>query len=140
MNSVFAVVNWIGLVLFSYFAYLQINDANPAIYHRASQLDAYLWMAFYILVAAVFLLAMLGRFPLLPLAIATVFCIVELALTIPGFIENISNPDTFTITGAQMAPDAPKVELSREFLGSLIALAGMAIVWWQRGRSKAARA
>lgn len=131
MKTFYQIINWLGLLLFGYFASLQINDANPLVYYHASNLDAYLWLAFYVVLAVVFLLAVVGRIrQWMPVAVA-VFCVIQLAMTAPGFIENLSSGGDFTLMGSQMSPEKPRVELSREFLGALIGLVGMVLVWLQ---------
>ncbi len=135
MKAFSPITNIAGLLVFGYFAYLQVNDADPEVYHRASGWDAYLWLLFYGLVALVFLLALAGSVPRGLLFAVAAFCVIQLVVTTPGMIDNLTHGDGFTITGAQMAPERPRVELSREFLGALIGFLGMGLVWW-RGRRR----
>jgi hypothetical protein len=73
------------------------------------------------------------------LAVAALACLVELATTAPGLWENLFGARDFTLTQASMSADDPRVELTREFGGALIALAGVAVLW-RRERRRAASA
>lgn len=120
--------------MFALFAWLQRNDLDPAIYDRPSVVDAALWFAFYLLIAALFVWSLLRRVPQWLLAIAAIACLLELATTAPGLWENLFGGRDFTLTQASMSADDPRVELSREFGGALIALAGVAVLWRRERR------
>ena len=50
-----------------------------------------------------------------------------MARTGPGLYENLFGKESFSMTQTSMTAEDPRVELSREFFGALIALAG--VVW-----------
>jgi len=66
------------------------------------------------------------------LVLAVAACLVELALTGPGLWENLFGERDFTMTQASMNAEDPRVELTREFFGAVIALAGVAVLWARR--------
>jgi hypothetical protein len=134
-----ALVHLALAAMFALFAWLQRNDLDPAIYDRPSVVDAALWFAFYLLLAALFVWSLFRRVPQWLLAVAALACLVELATTAPGLWENLFGARDFTLTQASMSADDPRVELTREFGGALIALAGV-VVLWRRERRRAARA
>jgi hypothetical protein len=134
-----ALVHLALAAMFALFAWLQRNDLDPAIYDRPSVVDAALWFAFYLLLAALFVWSLFRRVPKWLLAVAALACLVELATTAPGLWENLFGARDFTLTQASMSADDPRVELTREFGGALIALAGV-VVLWRRERRRAARA
>ena len=115
--------------MFFAFAWLQKNDLDPAIYDNPSALDAALWLAFYAVVGALFVLSLFRRVPIWLLLLVAIACLVEMATTGPGLYENVFGDKDFTMTQASMSAEDPRVELTREFFGALIALAGVAILW-----------
>jgi hypothetical protein len=84
--------------MFALFAWLQRNDLDPAIYDRPSVVDAALWFAFYLLIAALFVWSLFLRVPKWLLAAAALACLVELATTAPGLWENLFGARDFTLT------------------------------------------
>lgn len=122
--------------MFFAFAWLQKNDLDPAIYDKPSALDAALWLAFYAVVGVLFVLSLFRRVPMWVLLLAAIACVAEMAATGPGLYENVFGAKDFTMTQASMSADDPRVELSREFFGAMIALAGVVILWRrERGRA-----
>ncbi len=121
---------WLGFVVFGGFAALQVNDTNPEIYERASVLDAWLWVGFYGMVAVCFLLKALGKLPKWLLAIAAAGCLLEMGDTVSGVIQNAGREEGFDMAQTSMSAGSPEVELSREFFGALIGLAGLVVLWW----------
>jgi len=124
-------------VLFAVFAYVQLNDTNPEIYHRPSVIDAWSWVIFYGFIAVLCVVSIFRPIPVALLGVAALFCIYEMATTAPGLYRNLFESDSFTMTGASMAPSRSEVELTREFFGALIGLLGITLLWWQA--KKAAR-
>lgn len=122
--------------MFATFAWLQRNDLDPAVYDRPSILDAALWLGFYLLIAVMFVVSLFRRLPPWLLALSIVACVVEMATTGPGLWENVFGERAFTMTQASMSAADPRVELTREFFGALIALA--ATVWLARRERRAA--
>ena len=125
------IVNILGFLLFGVFAFFQYNDIDPAIYYKPSGLDATLWLLFYALIAVLFVVLLFRPVPRWLLIIAAVACIVEMARTAPGLWNNLFGDGSFTMTQASMSAEDPRVELTREFFGALIALAGVAVLWWE---------
>lgn len=124
-----AVVHLVFAAMFFVFAWLQKNDLDPAIYDKPSALDAALWLGFYAMIGALFVLSLFRRVPVWLLLLAAIACIAEMAATGPGLYENVFGAKDFTMTQASMSAEDPRVELTREFFGALIALAGVVILW-----------
>ena len=135
------VFNGFAILLFALFALYQYNDIDEAIYHNASALDSVLWLAFYTLIAILFHLSLFqsrhGRTPHYKstpgwlLLIGALASLTEMGRTGWGVWENLFGDQEFTMMGANMSATDPRVELSREFFGSLIALAGVVLLWWE---------
>ena len=128
------VVNVVAAVIFGLFSWFQWNDLDPAIYDRPSLTDAVLWGLFYALIGVLFVLTIFRRLPTWLLVLAALFCLVEMGRTAPGLWQNLTGQDDFTMTQVSMSAEDPRVELSREFFGALIALAGVGALAWERRR------
>ena len=129
------ILNSLAVALFGAFAFFQYNDIDPAVYHQASTLDAALWLGFYALVSVLFALTLLRRSASnWLLLLGAVACLVKMGQTGWGLWINIFGQDEFTMMQVSMSSADPRVELSREFFGALIALAGVAALWWQGRR------
>lgn len=135
-SPLLTIVNIAAAILFAIFAYLQTNDIDPEIYYRSSSLDATLWFLFYALIAILFVVAIFRGIPRWLLIVAILACLVEMGTTFPGLLENLTGDAAFTMTGASMSAEDPRVELSREFFGAVIALAGVLGLFFQQKRSK----
>lgn len=118
-------------ILFGLFAWLQRNDIDPAIYDHPSVMDATLWCLFYLLIAALFIFILFRPLPRWILIVAALACLVEMVRTGPGLYENFFGEESFTMTQTSMSAEDPRVELSREFFGAVIALAGVGLLAWQ---------
>ena len=129
LRPVTVVVHVLLAAMFFLFAWLQQNDLDPAIYDKPSALDAALWLAFYAVIGALFVVSLFRRVPGLLLLLAAIACVAEMAATGPGLYENVFGGKDFTMTQASMSSEDPRVELTREFFGALIALAGVAVLW-----------
>lgn len=125
LSPLFAIGHFIITVLFAVFARLQVNDIDPAVYHKPSSLDAMLWFSFYLLIAALFVVSVFRKVPPSILIVSLVACVTELIMTGPGFIENLFGDDDFTMTQVSMSAEDPRVELTREFAGALIAFSAV---------------
>ncbi len=134
------IAHSVAALLFAVFAWFQRNDIDPAIYHKPSSLDAILWLFFYGLIAVLFVAALFRRIPQWILIVAAIACFVEMATTGPGLAQNLFGDEEFTITQASMSAEDPRVELTREFFGAVIALAGVAALWFSERRRKPATA
>lgn len=132
------VLHLVLAAMFALFAWLQRNDLDPAVYDKPSVVDAALWFGFYLLIAVLFVWSLLRRVPQWLLALAALACLLELATTAPGLWENLFGARAFTLTQGSMSADDPRVELTREFGGALIALAGVAVLWRRERRRQPA--
>ena len=109
-------------------------------YYKPSVLDAALWAGFYAFVAVLFALSLSGRIiPRWVLLAGALACFVQMGRTDWGLWDNLFGEKEFTMMGTSMTSADPRVELSREFFGALIALLGVVVLWWQ-GRKFAATA
>jgi glucan phosphoethanolaminetransferase (alkaline phosphatase superfamily) len=128
LRPVTVVVHVMLAAMFFLFAWLQQNDLDPAIYDKPSALDAALWLAFYAVIGAMFVGSLFRRIPIWLLLVAAVACLAEMAVTGPGLYENVFGGKDFTMTQASMSAEDPRVELTREFFGAVIALLGVGIL------------
>ena len=143
----FRIFNGIAVLLFAAFAFFQCNDipqdgdkTGNQEYFEPSVLDAALWVGFYAFVAVLFALSLSGRIiPRWVLLAGALACFVQMVRTEWGLWDNLFGEKEFTMMGASMDSADPRVELSREFFGALIALLGVVVLWWQ-GRKFAATA
>ncbi len=131
------VVHLLLAAMFFLFSGLQANDIDPAIYDKPSAFDAALWLAFYGVIGALFVVSLFRRVPVWLLLVSAIACIAEMAATGPGLYENLCGGRDFTMTQASMSAADPRVELTREFFGALIALCGVALLW-RRERKRGA--
>ena len=129
------IFNILGIGIFTLFTWFQRNDIDPVTYYKASGLDSTLWFLFYLLITVLFVIALFRKVPSWLLIAAALACLIEMVICIPGIIENFTGDKPFTMTQTSMSADDPRVELSREFFGSLIALLGVAALWWQERRA-----
>jgi len=129
----FRIFNGFAVVLFAAFAFFQYNDIDPAVYHQASSVDAALWLGFYALIAILFALSLFRRAaPVWMLLVGALACLVEMGRTGWGLWINIFGKEEFTMMQVSMSATDPRVELSREFFGALLALAAVTLLWWER--------
>ena len=122
-------VNIVLALIFGVFAWFQRNDIDPAIYYKPSGLDATLWFLFYSLIAVLFVVAIFARIPNWLLIVSMVFCLIEMIVTGPGLVQNLFGEKDFSMTQVSMSAEDPRVELSREFFGALIALAAVVFLF-----------
>ena len=132
------IAHSVAAILFAVFAWVQRNDIDPEIYHNPSSLDAALWLFFYGLIAVLFIIALFRRIPRWILILAVVASLVEMATTGPGLIQNLFGEDDFTMTQTSMSAEDPRVELTREFFGAVIALVGVLALWFSERRKRPA--
>ncbi|MDF1812034.1 MAG: transmembrane 220 family protein [Verrucomicrobiales bacterium] len=119
----------VAALLFFVFAWFQRNDVDPRIYHNPSSLDAALWLLFYFLIGLFMLVALWRKIPLWLVAVGVIACLVEMIMTGPGLYQNLFGAEDFTMTQTSMSAKDPRVELTREFFGAVIALAGVAWIY-----------
>lgn len=134
VSPLLASANLLAAILFAVFAWYQRNDIDPAIYDHPSVIDAALWLLFYLLIAILFVVILFRRLPRWLLIIGALACLIEMGRTGPGLYENIFGEKSFTMTQVSMSAEDPRVELSREFFGALIALAGVGFLFFQERR------
>jgi hypothetical protein len=127
----FRILNLISMALFALFSWVQWNDVDPAVYDRPSILDAVLWGLFYALIAVLFALMIFRPAPRWLLIVTAVFCLIEMGRTAPGVWNNLAGDEEFTMTQASMSAEDPRVELTREFFGAVIALVGVGFLAWE---------
>lgn len=131
-----SAINYLCAAVFAMFAWFQRNDIDPAIYYHPSELDAVLWLSFYSLIAILFCIAAFRPVPRWILIVAALACLVEMGRSGPGLYENLFGGKNFSMTQVSMSAEDPRVELSREFFGALIALAAVGFLYFQRRRIK----
>ena len=68
------------------------------------------------------------------LLVGAIACLAKMGQTGWGLWINIFGQEEFTMMQVSMSSADPRVELSREFFGAVIALAGIAALWWQGRR------
>lgn len=128
------LINVLAIGVFGLFSWFQWNDIDPAVYDRPSLTDAVLWGLFYALIAVLFGVILVKRLPGWLLILAAIFCLVEMGRTAPGLWQNLTGDESFNMTQVSMSAEDPRVELSREFFGALIALGGVGLLAWERRR------
>lgn len=109
-------------ILFGTFAAFQWNDIDPEVYTNPSRADALYWLLLYALIAAGFVTLCFRKLPLVYFMISGLSCLVALGMSISGVIENLTGDRPFTMGQQSMSAEDPRVELSREFFGGLLAL------------------
>lgn len=109
------ITNLVLAALFAVFALVQLNDVDP-----------FLWVTYYGLIALICGLAAWGRRYTWLLAGVALFGLIHLGLILPEFINWVSMGMP-SIT-EKMKAEAPHIEYAREFLGLLL---GLAVVAWQ---------
>ncbi|MFP6859846.1 MAG: transmembrane 220 family protein [Roseibacillus sp.] len=127
----FKILNIVGALLFGFFAWVQANDIGED-YHRPSRLDAALWLCFYGLIAVLCALALFKPLPKWILKVAALTCLIQLGRTGWGLWINLFGDERFTLIQSRMSAADPRVELTREFLGALIALGALGMLWWEQ--------
>jgi len=130
------ILNSILALLFASFAWLQRNDIDPAIYYEPSTLDSILWLIFYLIIAIGFIVLLFRKLPKWYFIVSITACIIEMAISGPGLYKNIFGDAPFTITQQSMQASDPRVELTREFFGAVIALLGVILQAWQNKAKK----
>lgn len=101
-------------ILFLWFAYVQVNDPDP-----------WLWVALYLYVAVMAGLAFFDNYFPKMIFGGMFVCAIQMIALLPDFY-------TWLVNGApsiveSMKAEQPHIELTREFLGSLICIL---VLWW----------
>ncbi len=131
-------LNYALAALFLVFAWFQRNDIDPEVYTNPSSIDSALWLLFYGLIGLAFILINFKKLPVWYFALAVVACLIEMATCGPGIWANLFGEDKFNMTQTSMSAEDPRVELSREFFGALIALSAVVFQLWQSRRKSSA--
>lgn len=135
MKVLLIPVNLLLAALFFVFAWFQRNDIDPEIYSKPSfdnpTIDSVLWFLFYALIGLAFLFLIKKRLPWWYFLLAITACLAEMYQSGPGLWDNITGDKPFTMTGQSMSGKDPRVELTREFFGAVIALTGVFFQFWQ---------
>lgn len=105
-------------VLFALFAVVQLNDVDP-----------WLWVAIYGVVAILAVLAATGRSYKYVYLAGIAICLIWIATLIPDFINWIQMGMP-TITGSMKATE-PHVELTREFFGLLLSAIALGVLYYR---------
>ena len=119
-------------LLFFLFAGFQLNDVDPEVYHNPSKMDAAIWLLFYFFIGVMLIAVIFRKIPGWILLIGVIACVVQMAISGPGLYQNLFGSESFNMTQSSMSAKDPRVELSREFLGAVIAMLGVVWIWWQR--------
>ena len=127
------IINILGVIAFAIFAWLQVDDNNPEIHVEPSMLDVWSWIIFYGLVSAGFLAACFKKYPKWLYILSFVLAIYFMAVSVPGLIDNLTG-GSFEMTAGAMNPEHPEVEITREFLGALIAFLAILFLYRQSGK------
>jgi len=131
-------LNYALALIFVVFAWFQRNDIAPEIYTNPSSLDAALWLLFYLIIGIAFIVVCFRKLPKWYFVLAVVACLIEMATCGPGLWDNLFGEDKFNMTQTSMSAEDPRVELSREFFGALIALSAVVFQLWQSRRKSSA--
>ena len=138
------IANYLLAALFAVFAWFQRNDIDPTIYSHPSfnnpTLDSALWFIFYLIIAVGFVVICFRKLPKWYFVVAIIACFFEMAMSGPGLWENLFGDKPATMAQHSMSAEDPRVELSREFFGALIALTAVFFQLWQNRRIKKSRA
>lgn len=130
------IVNVLLMLVFAAFAWLQRDDADTSGKYENPWIgDVWVWITFYGLVSAGFLLALFRKHPWPLYLVLVAFCAWQFARTGHGLITNFSTGNP-TLTGEAMSAAKPFIEQSREFFGALIALTAVGFLWLQGRRAR----
>lgn len=116
-------LNYTLALLFTLFAAAQMNDPDP-----------WGWVALYGVVAVQLALAARRTFYPFLLYATLVAALLWWGMLWPDFIQWLRD-DTPSIV-SEMKAEAPHIELTREFLGLLLALLAIGYLLWQERRSR----
>jgi len=141
-KSKFLAINFLLAALFAVFAWFQRNDIDPTIYSKPSfnnpTVDSALWLIFYLIIAIGFVVVSFRKLPTWYFIVAIIACFFEMAMSGSGLWANIFSKESFNMAQTSMSAEDPRVELTREFFGALLALAGVIFQLWQSRRIKKA--
>ena len=121
------VLNLLLAVLFLVFAFVQINDPDPA-----------LWILIYGLMAVACVLAAFGRYYPKIISVLLILYLAYGFFYIPGVVEWLGSEDKSMLFDDIAKMQYPYIEESREFLGLFICVIVlvMHLLTWQSRRNK----
>ena len=121
------VLNLLLAVLFLVFAFVQINDPDPA-----------LWILIYGLMAVACVLAAFGRYYPKIISVLLILYLAYGFFYIPGVVEWLGSEDKSMLFDDIAKMQYPYIEESREFLGLFICIIVlvMHLLTWQSRRNK----
>ena len=112
--------------LFILFAYFQLNDPG----------DSTLWIAIYIILAALYGFAAFGKYSRIILGACMIGLLGGVVYLFPSMIEFFTNDDGIGLAQT-MNNDFPYIEEARECGGLMIGLVALAYLWWESGKKQA---
>ncbi|MDI9357226.1 MAG: transmembrane 220 family protein [Chitinophagaceae bacterium] len=111
------IISFLLSIVFFLFASLQFNDPDPLI-----------WVAVYALTSILCLFFGFGKsFPTATLSLLFL-CLLWCVTLVPSLFQWIQSSNVHEIFGSMMG-NKPYIEESREFMGLLIASAGLFLIW-----------
>ncbi|MEM9820050.1 MAG: transmembrane 220 family protein [Bacteroidota bacterium] len=116
------ITNVILSILFFLFAIVQYNDPDP-----------WFWIVLYGMVGMISAMAVFGQYRQILILLGIACCVLGMLFLLPDFIDWLQNGAP-SITESMKA-EAPHIELTREFLGFVVAL--LALLWHYRNFRKA---
>lgn len=108
--NIVVFIRWLLFVVFLSFAWLQLNDPDPAI-----------WVSIYGAVALLFGISNFTTIPKIIIYALLTGMIIFALYHVPYFIEWLKSPNKSELFG-DMVYEKPYIEGSREFMGLLIAI------------------
>jgi hypothetical protein len=112
------IAYWTLAVVFALFAAVQYNDPDPL-----------RWILLYGLVAVHFVLAALGKLNLMAVWLTLAAAAIWAATLLPDFINWIRMGEPSIVES--MKAEEPWIELTREFLGLVVAALGCGFLLWK---------
>lgn len=110
VTPVARIVSAAMAALLLYFAFVQLNDPDPAV-----------WIGLYLLCALTPLLALFGFRSTTLFWAAIIVCLAAMAWTAGGVVDYVPRSGEESLL-QDMSPDKPYIEETREFIGTGIAL------------------
>ena len=123
----------LALVFFA-FAWFQRNDLDPEVYYHPSTLDSLLWLLFYLMIGLGFLWQLKKQLPGWYFVLGAGAALLAMIYAGPGLWENLFGEKDFSMTQVSMSGKDPRVELTREFFGGVIALVALGYQWFIGGK------
>ena len=110
----------LGLI-FGAFAVVQYNDPDP-----------WLWVSWYLLIAAINMFAFFGKFNQALLLVLLLLCLVGLVYYFPSVIDWMGDSEVEVMS--EMSSEKKYIEEFREFGGVVISMLGLGFCWWRSSK------